>query len=554
MTELLLLKVDNLINSINHVSLEEQYCFVERVIHLIKLYHCLDIENNSQHADTLLDYCDEKYIDDCSLLDDCIQMVTKFQTSMQLEMIFNQYITTNCDIKQCKSFIRQNMQNKNVVEDKNLMFYANLLDSMHCYLYHTWDLGMRVRQSEIQHNDTKENYVFSNMRNSIVTRKKGLINIFGKKINRFETSKFNIITSNDDAEASNTCTTFMDTLYAQIDINISWDLEDEQYDTDAIQMELEEKNTANIQMFLTHDKSQYQMICNLVHEMWIQSQRCDFSIGYLFHYWNSIQPKYEHLANIIDNHGYTLQDLYVAAKYDSIKEEILCNQIFSIPSNEYKSYQTKATKYMKAKEVKNMKSAKSAERRLHYGIAASSPVTEEHVLSVILYCDQTDLCYKFSETFRKNHLFEPLKSVKLRNCEYAHFSRLLRETVEYYGHRGEGDKMKVEMNGKKKNAWCNQTSGPFYCGMSKVMAMPSFNVRLCGPTSTSRHIEVATRFADDNGMVMQFNNNWHCNADQLRIFGCNWISKYKEEDEYLLIGGQYQIRVESIRTWTDNSV
>ena len=63
---------------------------------------------------------------------------------------------------------------------------------------------------------------------------------------------------------------------------------------------------------------------------------------------------------------------------------------------------------------------------------------------------------------------------------------MLRETVELYGltYHNEND----------DNSEYIGVSGPFYCGMSFVMVIPQFNIRLNGPTSTSTSIEVAHGF------------------------------------------------------------
>ena len=65
--------------------------------------------------------------------------------------------------------------------------------------------------------------------------------------------------------------------------------------------------------------------------------------------------------------------------------------------------------------------------------------------------------------------------------------------------------------------------------MSFEMVLPQFYIRLCGPTSTSCQIEVATKFATSKGMVIQLNND-HVN-NYVRGFDCSLISRFKEEDE-----------------------
>merc|ERR1712228_38342 len=93
----------------------------------------------------------------------------------------------------------------------------------------------------------------------------------------------------------------------------------------------------------------------------------------------------------------------------------------------------------------------------------------------------------------------------------------------------------------------NSVKGPFYCGVNKVMVLPQFNLRLCAPTSTTMHIEVAHKFATRNGTVIQLNNNSDPYYDQLRLFNISWLSRFKDEDERLFIGGVWRVRVQSIR-------
>ena len=67
----------------------------------------------------------------------------------------------------------------------------------------------------------------------------------------------------------------------------------------------------------------------------------------------------------------------------------------------------------------------------------------------------------------------------------------MRETIELYGtsYHNENDDGSEYVG----------VSGPFFCGMSLLMVIPQFNIRLNGPTSTSKCIEVAQRFG---GMII----------------------------------------------------
>merc|ERR1711983_393482 len=66
-----------------------------------------------------------------------------------------------------------------------------------------------------------------------------------------------------------------------------------------------------------------------------------------------------------------------------------------------------------------------------------------------------------------------------------------------------------------------------------------------GPTSTSRRIEVAMRFAGPEGMIIQLNNEGMLAATE-RHFDCGWLSAFPEESECVFMGGRYPLQLESV--------
>ena len=191
------------------------------------------------------------------------------------------------------------------------------------------------------------------------------------------------------------------------------------------------------------------------------------------------------------------------------------------------------------KKIRVRKSEQSNPNKM-YGIGSNSPFTTEHLLAVILYCDWSQLCTAFSRTFRKTHQYQSILAVKQNNTEYAIWSRLLREAVEIYGDNG--DDFEIE-NGRIMY----KARGPFFCGMNIVMPIPEFNIRLCAPTSTSKQIEVATRFGGDRGIIIELNNIDHEFSTQLCSFNCSLFSNYTGENEHLFFGGAYRIKITTIR-------
>ena len=164
----------------------------------------------------------------------------------------------------------------------------------------------------------------------------------------------------------------------------------------------------------------------------------------------------------------------------------------------------------------------------HYGIKCWASLTIDHLLSIILYTDTNELSSDFSASFRKRNPCETLSQIKGRNSQYWWWSRRLREAVELYG--------EISGNSQYYNTLPTYETVHFYTGTSKTMQIPSFCVRLCAPTSTSIHLEVAASFAGRDGMILQFGTNRiiHTIYNNLRLLDVSWISKYREEDERYL--------------------
>ena len=154
-----------------------------------------------------------------------------------------------------------------------------------------------------------------------------------------------------------------------------------------------------------------------------------------------------------------------------------------------------------------------------------------HLIAIICYADLTELCTKWTSTFRQIHIGESRAAMKLRQASYYHLSKYLYQIVQYFGvycHGTEDPKTEIYVS------FCDE-SGPFFCGMNHKMPFPSFNVKLNCPTSTSRHKEVALRFSGEDGILIQFNNTGLTGHHSTAFFDASWISRYKEEDEVYVI-------------------
>eukprot|EP01084_Bolivina_argentea_P012780 23922_1 len=545
-------KVDTPLN----VCLSIQTCSsIKKLISALTYYSSLNLDTQNDQ-DKLFKYCTKTHQ---SFLNDSIHMIRNHNQDIHqiCDMLHRQL--TKCDMKNCLLLQRhyrnrRHDHTKTVVthvQDTNVLFYRDIMDTLHCYLCHLYDLGLRVKMSDniqvmvdtLNEADCFDAH-FDNMHTVISAKQNEVKQMKGIDQNTVNNSKFII----NDKQSSNE--TFLDRLF-QFMMNAGIEktnlnqlksiINEDEHDSDSLKNVFEQEYEIIVDFIPCE---YYQPIKQYLRSCKISAS--SFSIGYIFYYWDIYQSKNisnekQRVGNKNDHSGYQPYELFIKAKYESIKDEMLHNEILPLEIVELQKSTYKALEYEHADVVRQIKSDEKTEMTHHYGIKANTPLSFKHILSIILYCDWTELCKVFSSTFRESKPHETISSVKKRNSEFAIWSKTLRETIEYFGQQGykpdKDDKWNIEHDLIK---------GPFFCGMSCVMTMTQCNIRLCGPTSTSRDKEVAIRFGGSDGMILRLNNNGYYMSECLRSFNCSWLSTYAGESESLFIGGYYQMKLETI--------
>eukprot|EP01084_Bolivina_argentea_P047659 87841_1 len=540
--------------------------------HLNRILHGLKYYLSLSNEDDFTRFCKEVY--QC-ILDDYIHVITIH--SNQLSEIHEQLITdkqfSECNVNKCAvvqrhyhrrlNRKRNNTNNLRQLQDPQSKFYADIFDAVHHYFFHLFDLGLRIKKKtneeiEMESHDYADSnnkykcidYEFSRTQQIIAQKQ----NALGLEINEIDNNKFNMQTTvtsavNINNNENNGDNTFIDLLFEYIikrklfQDNVKHRLYEmmsaEQYDTDSIIDDYYDYISIYSTESNIHNTLNNGELSSLIKQFIknTESSSVSFSVGIIWFYWEYYKDKedidlgFSH--NVNDYGGYKIKKLFVQQKYDNYKEETLHH----ISITDYtESVMLKANTYFIKDKVKAMR-ANYYDKYLHYGISKGNSITINHIISVILYCDFSEYCTAFSATFRAVKPLEPLTLIKKRNQEFWWQSKLFRETVEIYGKFGI----------KKENETKNRENGPFYSGISAQLIIPQFCIRLCSPTSTSRHAEVAIKFAKRDGIIIQLNNTGFKGAAGLTLFDCSWLSKYAEEDERVFVGGDTPIRIETIK-------
>ena len=165
---------------------------VQRLLCGLKTYSYLDITKNVLHQSQFIEHMEEQYTE---FLDDYIHLMCDH--SHQVELINN--ALDPCDIKKCKCTFRRHSKEYNVetrenidIQDESLRFYATTMDSLHFYLYHLFDVGLRVKshqQSEPEEEKQTSEVEFSQICAAVKAGR-----AVSKSFDRFQSqAKFNIL-------------------------------------------------------------------------------------------------------------------------------------------------------------------------------------------------------------------------------------------------------------------------------------------------------------------------------------------------------------------------
>ena len=233
-----------------------------------------------------------------------------------------------------------------------------------------------------------------------------------------------------------------------------------------------------------------------------------YMTGYRYYYWD-----YHKNNDKLDYHnpGYSYCDWYIEPKYDSLKTELMFNNIHNITLVQWNQLLIKAKQYQQTEYVKTSISKKQNDNN-------NNGVTVAHIVALLAYSNFDRLTRKFKTTFWKKPISETNESLKRRHSNFCHFSRLLRELIEKYGAR---------------HYFYDKYEKSFYHGINTdtpyrtILSTYSF----LSFTTSYQNIVCAS---DNNGLVLEVEENdyFFCSP---KYINCSIFSDYPAENEYVFI-------------------
>eukprot|EP01084_Bolivina_argentea_P238882 401370_1 len=400
---------------------------------------------------------DNKMFDELKILpilDSFLHLKDEHDSEEQFEWIYNSL--TNCDINKCDSF-RRNFRDRSEQSEKNdhklgshQTIKLEIVDKIHCYYYHSYNIGHRLRAQETinvhkdpnkvkQVNESWIEYMTNNniteLRHLLHKKRKSLGSVdelLSKRINKYNNLSQKI---------------------QQTQSHVIIDVEDE--------------------------KSKL------------------YHYGYMFHYGKACCD-----FRNVRNKMLRRKIITISPKYANLKEEVTKNSFCILTIEQY------TNALIIAKLYRNTQYCKSKFK---------STIKIEHILSLMLHCNYTDLQYHFNKTYRENEGRD--------HQEFYFWGKYLTEAVKQHGTK-----------------MCDGNIHRLYHGIGEQLSVnvfvPDMNGLAIGcPLSTTSSYSVAVNFTNyNNGLIVEFSDG--SNRDHRtspRYFSVSWLSDFANESEYLLI-------------------
>eukprot|EP01084_Bolivina_argentea_P085805 155090_1 len=488
---------------------------IGQVLKNYKIYmHQKYEENNSKTCDNIYDsvFCKiGNNYGTVDLLDDHHHVL--LHHADQFEGVYNllcETVNDNdiCKLSKCLS-LRRNQRDRlkrtrNLYLNEENIVEEQLLDKIHAYYLHTFDIGYKMTENEKRiicdnyicsdHQDDDDDYVIFRTMNVLPLKRNKFKNVKWLQRLNLSNPKFKTETTNDSLPIQ----------------------EEYQYG------------------YAFHYWKRYQNESGTVDEV---QNKFDLFTSQFSTVYNPV--RHINSTEQYVQYGISTQFMwYINNKYNTFKEELLCNEICTIPHTNWTQLIQKAGRYLGTDVVTRIKCPRqksAAFYEMNYG----DLMQKKHLIAMMLYCNYDKLQRKLSETYRKVNVHESDEHLKQRHSNYYFWGRFLRECVDCFG-------MKINRNSQSDKIILSDKMILFH-GINQSFTFRSMFANIKAPFSTTTDYLVALNFCANKGMILELalhRIRWYLTAyegneslNRMNCFDCQWISDFSNENEIFCIGG-----------------
>eukprot|EP01084_Bolivina_argentea_P264001 447050_1 len=207
----------------------------------------------------------------------------------------------------------------------------------------------------------------------------------------------------------------------------------------------------------------------------------------------------------------------VVPKYPTLKHELLQNRIATINSQQYYQLYKECLELMSIRGYA-IKAQNIGVNNVKFNIPKGMTISINHLISLKIYTDFTNVQRKLKKHCRKHSSQETLEQFIRRHCQIAHWSRYLKESCTFYG----------TLMPKKMT---------FYCGLNAKLMFDSLQQHFECPISTTSDKNIANNFSENSGIILTIKRA----NSKTRYFNVSWLSEHGHEMERLFMGSSLKI-------------
>ena len=234
--------------------------------------------------------------------------------------------------------------------------------------------------------------------------------------------------------------------------------------------------------------------------------------------------------------AYKDEDGYVGnPRYGSLKDECLNNRIHKMTMRQFSEMLCSAFMFRDCSKGRAFRALNGGSWNVSYEVPVDSPLSVCHIFVLLMYCNLTDLQYKYKKIgCRERDSEQTLEELVDWNKEIWHWHRYFYIAVYMFGDRA-------------------VPSHVFYTGLSTKLSFPSFAPIFNAPFSTTTSINIATGFCGVDGVILMMIPS---PSSRDRFFDVQWLSAFAHEKERVFVRAD-QMRIADIKyhargTWQNS--
>eukprot|EP01083_Nonionella_stella_P205315 747771_1 len=244
-------------------------------------------------------------------------------------------------------------------------------------------------------------------------------------------------------------------------------------------------------------------------------------------------------SDATSKYGFGIDHLYpyLTPKFDSIRDELLLNEMYCLSPSVFQRVVVQAIRCHKIAMDHYQNELICKHYHSQYNLIRNEIIGIRHIFSVMVYTNFSQFCTAFRTTYRITN-DESIESVTNQHQQLYYFAKSLYEAIEFFGSY-------LDPN------------VPVYHGLNHKMCFAKFTAFFNQPISCTTDPTIAQQFSEGSGIILTLKAATDYLDDPtktVKYLSVAWLSDYPNEDEKLCYGKYVVFRICNIHSTEANKL